>query len=235
MPDVVADIPERVLAVYAHPDDPDVSAGGTLAAWAAAGAAVYVCICADGDKGSTDPSADPDRLVTRRRGEVAAAGRELGVAGHHFLGYRDGELVDDRQLRSRLVELIRTIQPDVVMGADPTAVFFGQHYVNHRDHRALGWATIDAVSPAASNPHYFPEAGPAHRVAVLYLSGTLEPDVWVDITPTLDRKVAAIACHASQVGEVGEFLRQAVRQRAADAGRQAGVAYAEGFRRVLLD
>src|SRR5580698_9398516 len=235
MPEVIRVIPERVLAIYAHPDDPDVSAGATLAAWAADGAAVYVCICADGDKGSHDPAVEPERLVARRRREVAAAGAELGVAGHHWLGYRDGQLEDTTELRARLVGLIRTIQPDAVVGADPTAVFFGQHYVNHRDHRAVGWATLDAVSPAAGNPHYFPEAGPAHRVQVVYLSGTLEPNVWVDVSSTIDRKAAAIACHASQVGETGEWLRHAVRQRAADAGREAGVPYAESFRRLRLE
>jgi LmbE family N-acetylglucosaminyl deacetylase len=83
-------------------------------------------------------------------------------------------------------------------------------------------------------PLYFPEAGPAHQPDSLYLSGTLEPDVWVDITGTIDRKAEALACHASQVGPPGEWLRSAVRQRAEAGGRQAGVPYAEGFRRVLL-
>jgi LmbE family N-acetylglucosaminyl deacetylase len=235
MPEVSSAVPRRVLAVYAHPDDPDVSAGGTLAAWAAAGADVQVCIGADGDKGSIDPSVEPDRLVERRRKEVVAAGVELGVSGHHWLGYRDGELDDTRELRRQLVALIRAVQPDAVVGADPTAVFFGQHYANHRDHRGLGWATLDSVSPAAANPHYFPEAGPPHRVKILYLSGTLEPDVWFDVSATIERKAAAVACHASQLGETGEWLRQAVRERAADAGREAGVRYAESFRRLLLE
>ncbi len=235
MPELLASVPERVLAVYAHPDDPDIGAGGTLAAWAAAGASVYVCICADGDKGSVDPAMKPSRLVARRRQEVAAAGAALGVVGHHWLGYRDGEVEDTAELRGRLVELIRSIQPDAVVGPDPTAVFFGQHYANHRDHRSVGWATLDAVSPAASNPHYFPAAGSAHRVRVMYLSGTMQPDVWVDVTGSIERKAAAIACHGSQVGEPGEWLRQAVLDRAEQAGRDAGVRYAESFRRLILE
>ena len=154
--------PATVLAVYAHPDDPDVSAGGTLARWAAAGAAVHVCICADGDKGSSDPATDPTELVARRRQEVAASGAILGVKAHHWLGFRDGELDDDRALRARLVALVREVRPDVVVAPDPTAIYFGQHYVNHRDHRVVGWAALDAVAPAAANPHYFPDAGPGH-------------------------------------------------------------------------
>jgi LmbE family N-acetylglucosaminyl deacetylase len=231
---LVTDTPGTVLAVYAHPDDPDVAAGGTLARWAAAGAAIHVCVCADGDKGSSDPATDPRELVARRRLEVAASGQILGVKAHHWLGFPDGELDDDRELRSRLVALVRDIRPDVVVAPDPTAIFFGQHYLNHRDHRAVGWAALDAVAPAAANPHYFPEAGPAHAVSVVYLSGTLEPDVWVDISATIDVKASAIACHASQVGESDEWLRRAVHRRAEEAGREATVGYAEAYRRLLL-
>jgi LmbE family N-acetylglucosaminyl deacetylase len=231
---LITDSPGTVLAVYAHPDDPDVSAGGTLARWAADGAAVHVCICADGDKGSSDPTTDPAALVALRRHEVAASGQILGVKAHHWLGFRDGELDDDRELRGRLVTLVREIRPDAVVAPDPTAIYFGQHYVNHRDHRVVGWAALDAVSPAAGNPHYFPDAGPAHSVGVVYLSGTLEPDVWVDISATIDVKAAAIACHASQVGESDEWLRRAVRQRAEEAGREAMVGFAEAYRRLLL-
>jgi LmbE family N-acetylglucosaminyl deacetylase len=232
--EILPSVPASVLAIYAHPDDPDVSAGGTLAAWASAGCDVHVCICADGDKGSSEAKSRAEELVARRRLEVAAAGKELGVHQHHWLGYRDGELADTEELRGALVALVRRLRPAAVIGADPTAVFFGQHYINHRDHRVLGWATIDAVSPAAANPHYFPGAGPAHRVEQLYLSGTLEPDVWVDISAVIDRKAAAVACHASQVGEPGEWLRDVVRQRAEEAGREAGVPCAEGFRRIIL-
>lgn len=232
---MLATVPSSVLAIYAHPDDPDVSAGGTLARWADAGCAVHVCICADGDKGSLDPATDPGELTVLRRAEVGAAGKVLGVRQHHWLGFGDGELDDAPSLRARLVELIRTLRPEAVMSADPTAVFFGGHYVNHYDHRAVGWATLDAVSPAAANPHYFPEAGPAHQVHVLYLSGTLEPDVWVDISETIDRKVAALASHASQVGPPGKWLRNVVEQRATQAGHEAGLRRAEGFRQIRLD
>ena len=234
MAELVEQVPAVVLAVYAHPDDPEVAAGGTLARWATAGSAVHICICADGDKGSLDPAADPAELVHRRRQETAEAGRILGVTAHHWLGFPDGELDDGPELRARLVEVIRDVRPVAVMAPDPTAIFFGQAYVNHRDHRATGWAAIDAVAPAAANPHYFPDRGPAHRVEVLYLSGTLEPDAWVDVSDSIDAKAAAIACHASQLGQTGEWLRGAVWRRAEEAGREASVPLAEGFRRITL-
>jgi LmbE family N-acetylglucosaminyl deacetylase len=126
--------------------------------------------------------------------------------------------------------LIRGVRPDVVICPDPTAAFFGRSYVNHRDHRVVGWATLDAVAPAAWMPLYFPDAGAPHRVPSVYLSGTLEPDVWVDVSDSIDSKAEALLCHETQLGEAGEALRRAVRERAEQAGRQAGVRYAEGFR-----
>jgi LmbE family N-acetylglucosaminyl deacetylase len=224
-----------VLAFYAHPDDADVSCGGTMARWSAEGAEVSVVVCAAGDKGSSDEGVDPDELTQRRAEEVGRAASALGLAGHHLLGHRDGELVNDAALRSEIVGLVRALRPDLVLCPDPTAVFFGSSYVNHRDHRVVGWATLDAVVHEARSPHYFPSAGAAaHRVAEVWLSGSLEPDTWVDISSVLDAKTEALRCHESQVAEAGEWLRTFVQERAEEAGRQAGVPFAEGFRRLVF-
>ena len=230
MAELVHTTPASALAVYAHPDDPEVSCGGTLARWAKEGADVQVVTCCLGEKGSSDPACDPAVLASRRATEIAAASAVLGLSGHRSLGYPDGELDDTVELRGRLVALIRELKPQVVIGPDPTADFFGRSYVNHRDHRVVGWATLDAVAPAAWSPLYFPDAGPPHRVQAVYLSGTLQPDVWVDVTSTIDVKIEALLCHESQLGETGEWLRTAVRERAESEGRTNGVRYAEGFR-----
>jgi len=232
--EVFAGDPRRVLAVYAHPDDPDVSCGGTLATWAHHGAEVHVVICTTGDKGTTDPDLAPTALAELRRAEAAQAAAVLGVTKQYALGHADGELSDDVALRAQLVSLIRTIKPDTVLCPDPTAVFFGQDYFNHRDHRMIGFATLDAMAPAAALPHYFPEAGPAHRVDTALLSGTLEADVWIDITATIDDKVAAVACHRSQFAGDADWAGRAVRLRAEEDGRRVGLAYAEGFRQLRL-
>jgi LmbE family N-acetylglucosaminyl deacetylase len=234
MAELFGEVPTRALAIYAHPDDPDVACAGTLAAWAAAGCAVHVVLCTDGDKGSTDPSVDPGELAGRRAAEAAEAAGLVGLAGQEFLHHPDGELVDDATFRRTLVEVVRRLRPEVVLCPDPTAVFFGQDYVNHRDHRVTGWAVLDAVAPAAALPLYFPDTGPAHQVATVLLSGTLEPDVWVDISGTVDLKAAAVGCHRSQFPDGAEWATRAVRMGAEDAGRTAGVRYAEGFRRLRL-
>ena len=86
------------------------------------------------------------------------------------------------------------------------------------------------MSPAAANPHYFPDAGPAHRVDSVLLSGTLEPNVWVDIGLSVETKIEAALCHTSQLVETGDWFRAFLRSQAEAAGRAVGVTYAEGFR-----
>ncbi len=234
MAELKVEVPARALAIYAHPDDPDVSCGGTLAAWAKAGCEVRVVLCTDGGKGSSDPGADRRQLVERRAAEAAEAGALIGVSGQEFLNHEDGELADTPGFRHELVAAVRRFRPDVVLCPDPTALFFGHEYFNHRDHRVTGLAALDAVAPAAALPHYFPDAGPAHQVDTVLLSGTLEPDLWVDISSTVDVKGEAVGCHRSQFPDGVEWASTAVRLAAEDAGRQAGVAFAEGFRSLRL-
>ena len=233
-PELVEHAPASALAVYAHPDDAEISCGGTLGRWAAAGSAVHVLVCTLGDKGSSDPGVDPDELARRRAGESAMAAGVLGLAGHHSLGIPDGELDNTNEVRRQIVALVRQVRPEVVVCPDPTAVIFGDRYFNHHDHRAAGWSTLDAVAPAAGNPHYFPGTGDVFQVNCVFLSGTLEPNVWVDVTKSLEIKIDALFCHQSQLSDTSEWFRAFVRERAEESGRVAGVRYAEGFRRLAL-
>jgi LmbE family N-acetylglucosaminyl deacetylase len=226
--------PGVVLALYAHPDDADVGCGGSLARWAKAGSAVHLVVCTDGGKGTSDASVVPAALAAARVEELEASSELIGLTSVENLGLPDGELDDSESFRGELVRRVRTLRPDVVLGHDPTALFFGQDYFNHRDHRILGLALLDAVAPAAALPHYFPEAGPPHQVSTVLLSGTLEPDEWVDVSDTIETKAAAVECHRTQFSGEDGWAGEAVRRRAVEEGRRAGVAYAEGFRRLSL-
>jgi LmbE family N-acetylglucosaminyl deacetylase len=230
---IVDTTPERALAVYAHPDDPEVACGGTLARWAQLGCQVHLVIACRGEKGSHDAGTDPDALAASRAEEVARAAEVLQLASVEHLGYPDGEIENDAALRSRLIELVRRVRPEALVAPDPTAVFFGDSYVNHRDHRQLGWAVLDTLVPAASPP-YVPEAGPAHQVSLVLLSGTLDANAWVDVGPVLSTKVAAVACHESRLGGDPALVADLLEQRAAEAGRSAGIAHAEAFRRLAF-
>ncbi|HUY43781.1 MAG TPA: PIG-L deacetylase family protein [Acidimicrobiales bacterium] len=226
--------PATALAVYAHPDDADVAAGGVLAQWASEGCDVHLVVICDGAKGSHAPTPDASSLRDTRRDELATAADLLGARSAICLEYADGSVTNDEALRAALVGEIRRLRPEVVLGPDPTATFFGGVYVNHRDHRETGWALLDAVAPASAMPLYFPEAGPAHRVERLLLSGTHEPDVVFDVTRTIDTKVKAVLTHVSQLAGDAEVIRTIVYDRAEQAGRPVGVAYGEAYRSVEL-
>ena len=227
--------PRSAMAIYAHPDDADVAAGGLLAQWAQEGCAVHVVVVCDGAKGSHSISPDAGTLRETRREELELAADLLGARTVTSLDLPDGGVTNDEALRATLVGLIREHKPEVVLGPDPTATFFGGVYVNHRDHREVGWAMLDAVAPAAAMPLYFPTRGEAHQVSRLLLSGTHEPDVVADVTRTIDVKVKAVLAHASQLAGDSEAIRDVVYGRAEQAGRPVGIAFGEAFRSVELD
>ena len=226
--------PTSALAIYAHPDDADVAAGGLISQWAQDGCTVHLVVVCDGAKGSHSINPDSGTLRETRREELELAADLLGASSVTSLDLPDGGITNDESLRATLVELIRRFKPDVVLGPDPTATFFGGVYVNHRDHRETGWALLDAVAPAAAMPLYFPTRGEPHQVGRLLLSGTHEPDVVADVSSTIDVKVTAVLAHASQLAGDAEAIRDVVYSRAEQAGRPIGVAFGEAFRSVEL-
>jgi LmbE family N-acetylglucosaminyl deacetylase len=226
--------PRSALAIYAHPDDADVAAGGLLAQWASDGAEVHLVVICDGAKGSHSPLSEASAIRETRRAELQTAADLLGAKSVTSLDWPDGAVTNCEELRETLVGLVRTLKPEVVLGPDPTATFFGGVYVNHRDHRETGWALLDAIAPAAAMPLYFPAQGPPHQVGVLLLSGTHEPDVVADVSRTIDTKIRAVLAHHSQLAGDADAIRGVVLERAEQAGRPVGVAYGEAFRCVEL-
>ncbi len=116
--------PGPVLAVFAHPDDAEISAGGTLAKWAAAGRSVHLLVLTNGDRGSQDPTLDRAELARIRALETAEAARVLGLASATVLDVHDGDLENTPQIRAEVVRAIRRVRPSTVLSCDPTAWFF---------------------------------------------------------------------------------------------------------------
>ena len=236
----------RALALGAHPDDVELQAGGTLAAWAGQGVHVELACFTAGEKGSPDPAADPAALAAVRRAEARAAAAALGAAGVHFLGAVDGELEVTMALRLAVARLVRTVRPDVVLGHDPW-----RRWLLHPDHRAAGLLTVDGVV-AARDPLYrvpthratpagFPgplrpdpsgepaAVGPAaHRPHTVLLFGTDAPDELVEVTEAMEAKLASLRAHASQISDHADLERR-VRTWNAAVGAEAGLQYAEAF------
>ncbi|MFV9507137.1 MAG: PIG-L deacetylase family protein [Oscillochloridaceae bacterium umkhey_bin13] len=227
--------PITILAIAAHADDLEFGVGGAVARWIEEGHCVVYCIITDGSAGSNDPATNPAALVETRQTEQLAAAAAVGVSDVRFLGYRDGTLTATLELRRELTRLIRKVRPYRVICQDPSTYFAGSGYINHPDHRAAGEAAIYAVFPSAETRPIFPElldeGLEPHKVHEVYLTLTLHPDTYVDITAQMERKLAALLCHQSQVGpDAADW----VRQWDAEYGLKAGTTYAEAFRVMRL-
>lgn len=237
MPDPVdpADL-ERVLAarsvllIGAHPDDPDAFAAGTVQRWTAAGARVRYLVVTSGDKGvPNDEIADPSRFIAAREAEQRASAAFLGVEEVVFLRHRDGEVFDSVELRGQIVREIRRARADLVLTHDPLTRMLRQH----PDHRAVGFAALAAVFPSCRLASFYPEqlaeGLEPHAVHMLLLAGGDEPNVFVDIADTFERKVAALELHATQASAFVGGVRGRMQGRAAEMGAAVGLELAEAF------
>ncbi|HEX5822984.1 MAG TPA: PIG-L deacetylase family protein [Candidatus Limnocylindrales bacterium] len=230
--------PDRFMVIAGHPDDADFGPAGTASRWIDEGSVGWLVCCTSGDAGGEDPEADPLVLAALREKEQGDAAAIVGYAGVSYLHMPDGALVNDLALREQLVREIRTFRPDAVLATDPTVLFYKFGGVNHTDHREAGLAAVDAVYPAARNPMAFPALArsglAAHRVKRLYLFWPNEPNTRIDVTATIDRKIAALIAHASQIREPAR-LEERIRAWAAEEGEPIGVAAAEALRLVIID
>jgi LmbE family N-acetylglucosaminyl deacetylase len=235
---------KRVLIVMAHPDDGEFSCAGTVARWAAEGRDIYYCLVTDGQVGDAgDENITSAELAEVRQREAHAAARELGVQHDViFLHYMDSRVEPTLELRGDIARVIRQVRPDVVICQDPTVRWSAQGYINHPDHRAAGEATLAAIMPVASTRLAFPElaaAGlPPHNVREVYISGTQSPDRWVDIGGFLDKKIAALRAHKSQLRDwdpTEEMKRWA--KENGNTARKHGhdIQYAEQFKYIKLE
>lgn len=230
--------PDRFMVIAAHPDDADFGPAATAARWIDAGSTGWLVCCTSGDAGAEDPDTDPLELAAVREREQRAAAAVVGYSGVSFLHMPDGALVNDLVLREHLVREIRTFRPDAVLATDPETLFYRDRGVNHTDHRAAGFAAVDAVYPAARNPMAFPwlakQGLAAHRVRRLYLFWSNTPTVFVDVSATVERKIDALRAHASQLKDF-DGLEKRVREWFAELGRAIGLEAADGFHLVIID
>ena len=216
------------LVVTAHPDDVDFSMAGTVAALGDAGIRVVYCVVTDGDAGGSDRSVSRTEMAALRREEQLKAAAEVGVDEVHFLGYPDGRLVASLDLRRDLARVIRTVRPGRVLCQSPERLWESV-YASHPDHMAAGEAALAAAYPDARNPFAFPElleeGLEPHVVPEIWVAATPRPDLAVDTTVFLERKLAALRSHRSQVGD-GEHLRERIvpwnRSQAEAAGLPGG-------------
>jgi LmbE family N-acetylglucosaminyl deacetylase len=204
----------------------------------AAGTEVTYVLCTDGNSGTADRSVAPDRLAEQRAAEQRAAADFMGVKNLVMLRYPDGRLEATREFLGDVVRAIRTYRPHTVFAHDP----FRTKGFQHRDHRAAGITTQDAVYPFARDHLHFPEqiTGEGlepHKVRELWYWGADESDVIVDVTGSIDKQIAALVRHESQMPGFnvpqGQTIGERVKANAADVAKGYGFQHGAVFRRLI--
>ena len=229
--------PKVVLAVGAHPDDIDFGAGGTVAKWISEGAEVHYVLATTGQSGGFDEAIPRSEIPGIRQFEQRAAGDVYGVSSIEFLDFMDGSVSVTAELRKAIARAIRRVKPDTVISQSPVRNF-DRIGASHPDHLATGEAALQAVYPDARNPFAFPElleeGYEAHSVSQVFLMASAEVNFYVDITSTIDKKIAAIREHKSQLKDP-DAIDGMIRSWASTyASRFAGAEglLVEGFRYV---
>jgi LmbE family N-acetylglucosaminyl deacetylase len=225
-------VPKRAMVIVAHPDDIEFGCAGTATRWVHEGAEVCFVLVTSGDVGIAKSDITRAEAAAVREAEQLAAAAVLGVHNVVFLREPDGTVVNTLDLRKRLVREIRRFKPEVVICGDPTVFFVDNSYINHPDHRAVAAAALDAIFPAAGQPHVFEELAAegllAHKVRKVYVEGWGSGDTWINISEVIDRKIEALRKHVSQMGEWDP--EPMLRQWSRDAGKGKEMEYAESFR-----
>ena len=215
----------RILVVTAHPDDVDFAAAGSVATWTGQGIEVAYCIATDGDAGGSDQSISRPDMAAIRREEQLQAARIVGVTDVTFLGFADGRVVADLELRAAIARVIRIVRPDRVVCQSPERNW-ERIYASHPDHLATAEATACAVYPDARNPFAFPEllaeGLEEHTVGEMWIMATTRANRVVDATDAYEQKLAALRSHRSQVGE-GEHLDELLRNWMSGTALAAGL------------
>jgi len=202
-----------------------------------AGHRVVYCLVTDGQAGGFDNKISRDRMAEIRREEQAAAAKVVGVTELHFLGFPDGAVMADLELRLAISRVIRQVRPDVVVTQSPVRNL-ERIYGSHPDHIATGEATLCAVYPDSRNEfahvELMVEGHQPHNVPEVWIVGGPEADYFVDITETYDRKIEALLCHASQMQDpsrIPQLIREWGERVAEEGGLEPG-RLAEGFRKL---
>ena len=230
--------PQKILVVLAHPDDPEFFCGATIAKWVDAGHEVEYCLLTCGDKGTKDRNISSQDLCAIRQEEQRAAAAALGVHNVQFLAYEDGYLFPTLGLRRDIVRVMRQVRPDILVTCDPMTLYWGDSRLNHPDHRAAGQAALDAVFPSVRDHLIFEELWrdehlEPHIVREVWVCGTLEPNVTLDVTSTWENKIRALYNHKSQIGDP-EKMAERLRNRHTQDSSDEHPRYEEKYRRLVI-
>jgi LmbE family N-acetylglucosaminyl deacetylase len=222
-----------VLTLLAHPDDAEILCGGTLVRLADSGWEIHIATMTAGDCGTMEKNAWEISAI--RTAEARKAAAMIGGT-YHCLDERDGFVVYDKPGLRKVVELFRAVNPSLVM------THAARDYMMDHEQASL-LARSASFLFAAPNISTSP-LPPSAAIPYLYYCDPIEgidplgakvaATTLVDVSSVIDKKLAMLACHESQRAwlrahhGMDEYL-EATRRFAAERGKEAGVAAAEGF------
>lgn len=222
----------KILAMICHPDDMELTCGGTLLKYQKAGHEVTVCNLANGNMGHYSILPEELRLIRRKEAENACK-----IGGFRSLTADIGDLtLDSTNLEQikKVVTIIRAEKPDFIIAHHPD-----DYCSDHREASKL----VFKASFDATVPHFMPECGEAVDLMPLYYADTdwgvnFVPTEYVDISEEMETKERMLSCHESQIVWLKEHdgydVINEMRKMAAFRGAQCGVMYAEGFTPALV-
>ena len=224
---------KNVLVITPHPDDAESGAGGTISKWSNQGAIITLVVCTNGNKGTSDRSISSEKIASIRRSEQLEAAKVLGIEKVVFLDHPDQGLTDNDEFRKQLVTQIRTYKPDVVITIDPE-----RKWIRHRDHYMTGRVALDAIFPYARDYLAYPDLIDCglepHKVLKVFLWGTDDPDIFIDIDEFFQTKIDALYCHASQMSSSKEQGYARLAKRFSEHGAKVDSELAEPFKLITV-
>lgn len=231
---------QKILVIFAHPDDPEFFCGATIAKWVGEGNMVEYLLLTRGEKGINDHfnPRNNDEIIQIRKKEQEKAAQILGVNVIHYLNEPDGYLANNILIRRKVVKAIREIKPDIILTCDPTNYYLHDTYINHPDHRAAGQIVIDSVFPAVQNHAFFPDLIInnqlcPHQLKEVWLSMPLNSNTIVDVTNFWAQKLKALHAHESQIGNHEEFDQRMMERRVQGSSIKKPK-FEEVFHRIIL-
>jgi LmbE family N-acetylglucosaminyl deacetylase len=203
---------QSILFVTAHPDDLVVFFGALIHRLRTEGKDVYVLLVTNGARGSRENEVSEVDLAKQRLTEEVACLKVLGVEEKNLvcLGYADGEVESNMKLIGEISKFIRKFKAELVATHEPSLQYLSTYakdgfFVQHRDHRKIGEAVIDAVYPFSRDRSFFPEhyaeGIEPHETFDILLTDEKDCNFDFDYSEHVELKKQAMRAHKTQFDE----------------------------------
>ena len=216
----------HILAFGAHADDVEIGMGGSIAKWTTSGKRVGICDL-------TEAQLSSNGTIEIRKVEANKAAELLGVTERLSLGFPDRGLLLQEEFIRKIATVIRRYQPQIVF-----APYFEDR---HPDHGNCARLVEEAVFSAGIRKYQTENSQKPHKVSRVYfymINGFHKPDFTIDISASMEHKIAALRAYKSQFEQTDTSVEtplvngyiETVESRERLFGQQVGVKFAEGFK-----